>query len=153
MPQSLNRRNGRGPSPEPRDLSNWGATDTEVLGIVDDVCREGDGFASTYDIRLRFGEHPEDNRRTGVPSRLSWQRRYGWLDRADDGRWYLTEYGRQILLPPKLPARVASGLETLNLAQRITLTKELGQAGAEAPPEVQTAIRRQWQHSQGHWRR
>lgn len=145
--------NGRGP--DRRDLSNWGVTDSEVLAIVDDLAREGDGWATTYDVRVRFGEHPEETgHRTGVPSRLSWLRRYGWLERnPDDGRWGLTEVGDAILERPRLPKSVDDRLDGLNLAQQITLTRRLADAGVEAPQAVQAAIRRQWQHSQGRWRR
>ena len=109
--------NGRGP--DRRDLSNWGASDSEVLGIVNDVCNEGDGWASTYDVRVRFGEHPEETgHRTGVPSRLAWLRRYGWLERGDEGGWRLTEIGLAILERPDLPKTVADRLEVVLLELR-----------------------------------
>jgi len=141
--------NGRGP--DRRDLSNWGVSDAEVLGIVSDVCEEGDGWASTYDVRLKFGEHPEESgHRTGVPSRLAWLRRYGWLERNhDDGRWRLTEFGQAVIRRPTLPKPVADRLDGLNLAQQLALTRRLTESGAAAIPEARTAIRRQWQRSLG----
>lgn len=145
------RRNGRKRADiQPRDLSNWGISDTEVLGIVDDLSKE-DGWASTYEVRVQLGEHPEEvGHRTGVPSRLAWLRRYGWLERSDaDGRWRLTPVGHAILDRPSLPKAVAGSLGKLNPAQRLTLTRELGQSGNEQAPEVRTAIRRQWQRSLG----
>lgn len=135
----------------PRDLSNWGISDTEVLAIVDDLSLTADGWASTYEVRVQLGEHPEETRhRTGVPSRLAWLRRYGWLERnVEDGRWRLTPVGHAILDRPNLPATVARSLGKLNPAQRLTLTRELGQSGNDQVPEVRTAIRRQWQRSLG----
>ena len=144
------RRNGRQREPEPRDLTNWGISDTEVLGIVDDLSAP-DGWASTYEVRTQLGEHPEESRhRTGVPSRLAWLRRYGWLERSDqDGRWRLTPIGHAILERPNLPKTVAASLGKLNPAQRLTLMRELGESGNDQMPEVRTAIRRQWQRSLG----
>lgn len=139
-------RNGR--EPEPRDLSNWGISDTEVLAIVDDLGKDDDGWASTYDVRLQLGEKPEESKhRTGVPSRLSWLRRYGWLERNEDGLWRLTPIGHAMLDKPDLPKAVENGLIKLNLAQRLELTKELGESGSSQPAETYNAIRRQWQRS------
>ena len=144
----MSASNGRGP--DRRDLTNWGVSDAEVLGIIRDISDDGDGWASTYDVRIRFGEHPEESgHRTGVPSRLAWLRRYGWLERGDDGRWGLTEIGQAILERPTLPKSVADRLDGLNPAQRLTLTRELGEQGASAMPEIRNAIRRQWQRSLG----
>lgn len=136
-------RNGRQRDPEPRDLSNWGISDTEILAIVVDV-GDPDGWATTYDVRIQLGEKPEESRhRTGVPSRLSWLRRYGWLERNEDGLWRLTPIGHAILDKPNLPKAVAGSLGKLNPAQRLTLTRELGETGNDQMPEVRTAIRRQ----------
>jgi len=145
---SAHRRNGS--EPEPRDLSNWGISDTEVLGIVGDLCELADGWTTTYDVRVQLGEKPEESRhRTGVPSRLTWLRRYGWLERNEDGLWRLTPIGNAILDKPDLPKAVANSLMKLNPAQRLELTKELGESGNSQLPEVRTAIRRQWQRSLG----
>ena len=71
------------------------------------------------------------------------------LSDLDDGRWGLTEIGQAILERPTLPKSVADRLDGLNPAQRLTLTRELGEQGASAMPEIRNAIRRQWQRSLG----
>lgn len=139
-------RNGN--EPEPRDLSNWGISDTEVLAIVVDVA-EPDGWSRTFDVRVQLGEHPEESKhRTGVPSRLAWLRRYGWLERnPEDGRWRLTPMGHLILDKPRLSASFERTLTGLTPAQQLAATRQLAERSAGAPPELHTAYRRQWVRS------
>lgn len=134
---------------EPLDLTLWGISDTEVLAIVDDV-RDDEGWSRTYDVRLQMGENPEETgRRSGVPPRLSWLKRYGWLERHDDGRWRLTPMGHAILDSPDLTRTVENALAKLNPAQRVRLTRELAEGANNGQLEVRTALRRQWQRSLG----
>lgn len=142
------RRNGDQPERRGLDLTIWGISDPELLGIVDDVADE-EGWTTTYDVRIQLGEDPDEVRHSGVPQRLAWMRRYGWVERSPDtGRWRLTPLGQELLDHPNLSRAVESALGKLNSAQRLRLTRELAEAGA-GRPELRTALRRQWTRSLG----
>lgn len=148
----------------PRDMTLYGIADGELLGVVDDLADEN-GWTTTLAVRAQLGEPldlPEDTR-SGVGMRLAWLVRYGWLEKGerervdtDDERgwrwsqaWRLTAMGHALLDNPKLTASVERALETLNPAQRLALTRELGEGGATAPLEIRAALRRQWTRSAG----
>jgi len=147
------RNNGKG-DPRAIDLSIWGIGDTELLGIVDDLADEN-GWTATIDVRLQMGENVEQvGHRSGVGSRLSWMRRYGWLERSPaSGAWRITAMGHAILDDPELTAAVEKALDRLNPAQRLAVAREIGASGAAGPAEVRTALRRQWQRAMGLGRR
>jgi hypothetical protein len=143
---SAGRRNGRGPA---IDLTIWGISDPEILGIVDDQ-KDPDGWTHTIDVRLALGENVEEaGHRSGVGPKLAWLRRYEWLEQHPDdrSRWRLTPIGHSILDHPDLTRAVERALESMNPAQRVRLTRELAEAGAPAP--IRTALRRQWTRSFG----
>lgn len=144
------RRAAGSEAPRGLDLSIWGISDPELLGIVDDLADEN-GWTHSYDVRLQLGEKPDEvGRRSGVGQRLSWMRRYGWLERADeDGRWRLTPMGETILDHPDLSRSLENALAKLNPAQRVRLTRELAEGSGSNTPELRTAVRRQWQRSFG----
>src|SRR5215469_10043618 len=128
----MSRANGR--QPDFRDMSNWGISDTELLGIVDDLADEN-GWTTTYDIRLQLGERVDDpgltpGRRSGVGGRLGWMRRYGWVERNDDGAWRLTAMGNVILDHPNLTKAFEKTLENLNPAQRLKVIREIAEYSA-----------------------
>ena len=150
MPAS--RRNGSG-DPARIDVTLWGISDAEILGIVDDLADEN-GWTHTMDVRLQLGEKPEESdrrNRSGVGPRLSWLKRYGWLEQhADDhSQWRLTAMGHALLDDPALSRSVENALSKLNPAQRLRLTRELGEFGAHTSVEIKTALRRQWQRALG----
>jgi hypothetical protein len=154
MSAGRKRDNGRPPH---IDLTLFGISDAELLAIVDDLADE-DGWTHTVDVRMQLGEKPEEteNRsRSGVGPRLSWLKRYGWLEQHVDDRtcWRLTAVGHALLDNPELTRTVEQALAKLNPAQRLRLTRELGEAGAGSPDELRTALRRQWQRSLGIGRR
>jgi hypothetical protein len=172
---SANRRNGR----VIRDMTLDGISDAELLAIVDDVADEN-GWATTFAIRYQLGEDPwtprgkGQGRTTGVGIRLAWLRRYGWLEKGGASvkveseepeygwrwsqSWRLTAMGHALLDHPELSRAVEKALDGLNPAQRLRMVRELGEAGYATAPEVQAAMRRQWQrsmkgHLPGSWRR
>jgi len=128
------------------DLTVWGISDTELLAIVDDLADEN-GWTSNLDVRLQMGEDVDTVKHSGVGSRMAWMRRYGWLERADDGRHRLTAMGHAILDKPELGRAVETALAKLNPAQRVRLTREISEGGSHAPVEVQAALRREWQRN------
>jgi len=144
------RENGR------VDLSLWGISDFELLAIVDDMANE-DGWAMTQDIRIQLGESMDKGYRSGVGPRLSWMVRYGWLERnvltakkpGNQRQWRLTAVGEALLDNPKLSAAFERTFKGLNLAQRLALTRELGEGAGNAADEIRTALRRQWTRSLG----
>jgi hypothetical protein len=149
---SSGRRRDNGKPPH-IDVSLFGISDSELLAVVDDLADE-DGWTHTLDVRMQLGEKPdeaENRSRSGVGPRLSWLRRYGWLEqhRDDRSRWRLTAVGHALLENPDLSRTVESALAKLNPAQRLRLTRELGEAGAASSEEIKTAVRRQWQRSLG----
>lgn len=151
-------RNGR------VDMTLMGISDTDILGIVDDLADEN-GWATTYRVRVQLGEDPwipsAGEHRSGVGGRLAWLRRYGWLEKgererieSDDERgwrwsqsWRLTAMGQALLDNPDLSRTVEKALDGLNPAQRLRMVRELGEAGFGAAPEIQHALRRQWRRS------
>ena len=140
-------RNGDEPPPRGLDLTIWGISDTELLGIVDDLADEN-GWTSNVDVRLQLGENIDEIRYSGVGSRLAWMRRYGWLEKnPEDGRQRLTAMGHALLDKPELGKAVESALGKLNAAQRLRLTREIAEAGQRGPGEIQAALRREWQRN------
>jgi hypothetical protein len=141
------------------DVSLWGISDAELLGIINDLADE-QGWVATYNVRLQLGEtlDAEEGTRSGVGPRLSWLVRYGWLEKGErvkdeEKRWWqtyrLTPMGQLLLQNPKLTAAFETTLGKLNPAQRLQLTRELAEAGSGSPDEIRTAIRRQWVRSLG----
>jgi hypothetical protein len=131
------------------DVSIWGISDVELLGVIDDLADEN-GWTSNYDVRMQLGENIEDTgQRSSVPQRVAWMRRYGWLEQ-DRGTTYnhrLTAMGHALLDNPRLAKAVQNALEGLNPAQRLALTKELSEFGAGAPSEIRNAMRREWRRN------
>jgi hypothetical protein len=146
-------RNGSGPDRR-IDLTLWGISDAELLGVIDDLADEN-GWTTTLDVRLQLGEKPDeaDNKsRSGVGPRLSWLLRYGWLEHPSTGdryMWRLTAIGHALLDNPSLSRSVEAALAKLNPAQRLRLTREIAEGGHESPAELRNALRRQWQRSLG----
>src|SRR5215469_7318996 len=137
------------------DVSLWGISDMELLAIIDDLSDEN-GWALTSDVRLQLGENLDRaNYKSGVGPRLSWMKRYGWLEGEGTGsqknpkRWRLTAVGEALLDNPKLSAAFEKTFNGLNLAQRLALTRELGEGAGNAADEIRTALRRQWTRSLG----
>lgn len=136
-------------------------SDSELLGIIDDLADE-DGWTSTYEVRLQLGEHPEDvdqGERSGVGPRMSWLKRYGWLEkgertaRDESSRKYqtyrLTAMGHALLDHPDLTKAFERTFSNLNAAQRLRLTRALAEGGHGSPDEIRVALRRQWARSLG----
>ena len=147
MPNGSRRRNGQPPAR--LDASIWGMSDPELLAVCDDLADEN-GWVTTLDVRMQLGEPVEEVKHSGIPQRLSWMRRYGWMERSPEtGHWRITAMGHQILDNPELSRTVESALAKLNPAQRVRLTRELAEVGHEAPLEIRAALRRQWQRSLG----
>jgi hypothetical protein len=126
-------------------------SDTELLARVDDLADEN-GWTHTIDLRLAIGENPEDAdvaHRSGVGPRLSWMKRYGWLEQHVDDRtrWRLTAIGHAIIHDPDLSKAVQNALGKLNPAQRLQLTREIASSGATGADEIKTALRREWQRN------
>jgi hypothetical protein len=145
------------PSNRPRDdggidLSLWGISDMELLALVDDMADE-DGWALTTEIRLQLGDQPDKSHRSGMGTRLAWMRRYGWLEATGTGsqkdpkRWRLTAIGHALLDNPKLSSAFERSLEKLNPAQRLVLTRQVGEGAGSSTSEIRDALRRQWQRS------
>jgi hypothetical protein len=131
------------------DASIWGLSDTELLAVIDDLADEN-GWTHTLDVRMQLGEHPEEvGHRSGIGPRLGWMARYGWLERHPDepGTWRLTAMGHAILDGADLSKAFEKALAKLSPAQRIRLTREIGQAGAHSSAEIKTALRREWQRT------
>lgn len=133
------------------DASLWGISDTELLAIVDDVAKGSqDGWAAAVDVRLTLGEKVDEVKHSGVGMRLAWSVRYGWLERHPDQRlWRLTPEGQDLLDGRGLTAAFERSLSRLSRAQRVELTRELGEAAGTAGSAYRAALRRQWTRSLG----
>jgi len=153
-------RNGRRPQGR-ADVSLFGISDSEILGMLDDLADEN-GWTTTVALRIQLGEDLSTPEKSGVGPRLAWLRRYGWIERgerehveSEDGgwrwsqNWRLTAMGQALLDHPELGKQVENALSKLNPAQRLRLTRELGDAGSATAPEIRDALRRQWQRSMG----
>ena len=126
-----------------RDFSNFGISDFELLGIVNDLT-DDDGWTTTFDVRLQVGE--AEVKYSGVGSRLSWMRHYGFLE-GEGGQWRLTQDGKLFLRNPDLTQSARRALSDLNPAQRLRLAREISQDAAESGWAVRHAIRREWQRN------
>jgi hypothetical protein len=130
--------------------------DMELLAIVDDLADEN-GWTSSHDVRIQLGEQPDDTSyRSGIPQRLGWMRRYGWLEKGErerrpdntwSQRWRLTAMGQVLLDQPELSPQLEQALSRLTPAKRLVLTKELAEIADSAPGEIRNALRRQWARS------
>lgn len=128
------------------DASIWGISDSELLAIVDDLADE-DGWTSSIDVRSRLGEDLEAVKHSGIPQRLAWSTRYGWLERHPDrALWRLTPEGNAIL-GGDLSRTFERSFERLTPAQRVTLTRELSAGGRAASSSFRDALRREWQRN------
>ena len=144
----------RKPPDEPGfDASLFGIADTELLAIVDDLADEN-GWTATIEVRLQLGEDIEAvGRRSGIGGRLGWMRRYGWLEREPgptsnaERRWRLTAFGHAVLDDGDLSKSFQNALSKLNPAQRVKLTREISESGANSADEVRNALRREWQRN------
>jgi len=151
MAQPRRRRNG-----DRIDVSLFGISDTELLGIIDDLADEN-GWATSTDVRLQLGENPEDSdqqRRSGVGPRLGWMVRYGWLEKvgktkAIDTQYRLTAMGHAILDGGDLSRTFQAALEKLNPAQRVRLTRAIAEEGVSSADEIKAALRREWRRNFG----
>ena len=131
------------------DVSLWGLSDMELLAVIDDLADEN-GWTSNHDIRLQLGEDIEETgHRSSVPGRVAWMRRYGWLEQnhADSRQHRLNAMGHALLDNPELSKTFANALDKLNPAQRLRLTREISQSGADAPNEIRDALRREWRRN------
>jgi hypothetical protein len=149
-------------------MTLFGVSDSELLGIVNDLADEN-GWATTFAVRTQVGEDPwlprkGEGRTSGVGIRLAWLRRYGWVEKGENVKvesddadygwrwsqsWRLTAMGQALLDHPELSVSVENALAKLNPAQRLRLTRELGEFGNHTAPEIRSALRRQWQRSLG----
>ena len=48
---------------------------------------------------------------------------------------------------PSCPRTFSNALDRLNPAQRLRLTREISQSGADAPNEIRDALRREWRRN------
>jgi hypothetical protein len=134
------------------DLSLFGISDMELLAVVDDLADE-DGWTQTTEVRLQLGDNPDKGHRSGMGTRLAWMKRYGWLEGEGKGtikdpkRWRLTAVGHALLDNPKLSSAFERSFSKLNPAQRLVLTRELGNGAGQGATEIRDALRRQWQRS------
>jgi hypothetical protein len=134
------------------DLTIWGISDFELLGVVDDLADE-EGWTYTTEVRLQLGESLDKGYRSGVGSRLGWMRRYGWLEskgtgsRSDPKAFRLTTVGHTLLDNPNLSGAFERTFKGLNPAQRLILTRELAEGAAGGVEEIHSALRRQWTRS------
>jgi len=136
-------------------------SDGDMLAVIDDLADEN-GWTTTYDIRMQLGEQAPE-KLLNVGKRLAWMRTYGWLEKGDVVRveswvhrgwervhtWRLTAMGQALVDDPKLSRSLENALTKLGPAQRLQLTRELGEDADHAPDEIRTALRRQWQRSMG----
>jgi hypothetical protein len=134
-------------------MTLMGISDTELLAIVDDLA-DGGGWATTLDVRLQLGENPEDPARSGVGPRLSWLRRYGWVDQHPDDagaksggkRWRVNRVG-QSLLDGRIDGRISDALKQMRPGARVEFIRMLGEGAATSGDSYRAAYRRQWSRS------
>jgi hypothetical protein len=151
------RSNGNG-----RRLRNVDISDRALLHILLDVA-DADGLALATDVGDRLGirgEERKDGTRAvpaSVSQRLNWMASYKFvvrvrpeelgLPRKEQARWKLTEAGR-MLANGTLPRSIETAVGRMRPGQTLLLMRQLSTtAYVNAPPELATAVRREWQHT------
>lgn len=149
------KRRGRPPLAR---LRNIDFTDRELLEICAE-CADDQGLINAADVAVVLGIEDPTGFRTPagtVSGRMSWMRRYGFVDRIEpktlglrlkDGpRWIITPIGRE-LISGKLTAVLQRGLENASPGQELLIMRGLAQKGiVNADDSVSAAIRREYMH-------
>jgi hypothetical protein len=129
-------------------LRNVDYTDRELLllihhasandGATSDEIAEALGYTNNGTIRA-----------TRVSGRLSWMRRYGFLDKFEQSNgeavWVITEMGRQIM-GGKLPPSVQSRLLSMDAGERVLAMRAVSSGAFQGRREVADAVRREYLH-------
>lgn len=141
-------------------LRNIDLTDRELLHLIHDI--DNGGPVTSQDVGLALGISPNgDGNKTAatrVAQRLSWMKRYGFLERVspleldggkvgDPVRWLVTDIGRQIM-GGKLSKGLEQSIDRARPGDQVLLMRKLTQrAYVQAGSEVATAVRREYLHN------
>jgi hypothetical protein len=141
-------------------LRNIDLTDRELLHVIYDIAN-GEPVSS-HDVGLALGISPNGSKNktaaTRVAQRLSWMKRYGFLERVspleleggkvgDPVLWLVTEIGRQIM-SGKLSRTLEQSIDRARPGDQVLLMRKLTQrAYVQAGPEIATAVRREYLHN------
>lgn len=101
-------------------------SDREILALFADV----GGKAPAREVALRvFGLREDDeavkHSTRCVTSRLCWMRRYGLIDRAEDGDWLVSAMGEQ-LRRGRVPESMATGIDRMEETKGLDLANVVG---------------------------
>lgn len=138
---------------QPISLRLGDYSDRELLRIIYDLADEYGWVESThlaehlFPMQIRKGREDRNQALRCVGQRLSWMRRYGVVQKNEEGRkgvWGLTATGK-MLLTGKIPARERKVLENLKENQLLDLTETLSMRYFYAGEVAATMMRRQWQ--------
>lgn len=119
-------------------------SDRELLYALERAS-DSDGAASSADVARELGITTA-NPHHSVAVRFGWLRRYGVLEREEDGRWALTDDGAAVVRG-RLRARAERALEELGEEELWLLSQRLTSRYAASTNAVAaTLVARQWRH-------
>jgi hypothetical protein len=121
-------------------LRNVDFTDRELLLVVDSLDN-----ATSQDVGLAMGFNGKMAARF-AGSRLGWMRKFGFLARDNQGKWFLTDAGER-LLRGELPSAITRAVVRATDGQQLLLMRELmKRAYIEGNRETAVAVRREFEH-------
>jgi hypothetical protein len=122
-------------------------SDRELLWALEESA-DPDGFVSSSDLAGALGMSSLENPTRNVAVRLGWLKRYGIVERHDDGvRWGLTSAGAA-LLNARLDAAEAKALDGLDPDKLLVVMQRVGHTMAYAGKEAATMAQRDFRNAQ-----
>lgn len=138
-------------------LRNIDYTDREMLFVIARVADEN-GIASSLDIAnaLDIGRNGKLSPAGRVAARLSWMRRYGFVERVDPksvnrptqpSLWIMTAVGAQ-MIRGQLKKSLIEAIDKNDVGTQLLIMRRLLQAShMVGSPSVDAAVRREYLHN------
>lgn len=121
-------------------------SDREILALFFDL----GGKAPAREVALRIFDRREDDEEVShltrcVTSRLVWMRRYGLIDRAEDGDWQVSATG-EALRKGRVPDSISGGIYRMDENNSLDLANVVGVKLVAAGEITGRAMQRELAH-------
>lgn len=133
--------------PRTASLTNFDMTDRELLLVMNDCPIDEDGYVDTHDV-ADFLNLSHKNPTQCVGQRLSWMKRFGFVERHPDKEhmWRILPIGED-LMSGRLKRGLENSLDSLRPGEQLLVMRHITHTGyvtADAP--VANAVRREYLH-------